>query len=68
MRETDYDLQELQMRIDHSVTSAGEFLKQAFQIPDCSLNAEQLAKYLQGLQTVALASVTGDAEPRVAPI
>jgi uncharacterized pyridoxamine 5'-phosphate oxidase family protein len=37
-------------------------------MPQCSLSAAQLVRYLQGVKNVAFATVTAKGEPRVAPI
>jgi hypothetical protein len=68
MQETPEDLHELQALIDRSMERAGAFLRSSFQMPDHSLSAAQLACCLQGLQTVAFATVTRRGDPRVAPI
>lgn len=68
MRETAGDLEGLQRLLDASAERASAFLRSSFQIPERSLNAEQLAARLDGSLTVALATVTARGEPRVAPI
>jgi hypothetical protein len=68
MRESAADLQALQALIDRSIEEAGPFLRSSFQMPEHSLSARQLAGYLQGSLTVALATTTTRREPRVAPI
>jgi uncharacterized pyridoxamine 5'-phosphate oxidase family protein len=68
MRETSEDLQSLQALLDQSIEHAGAFLRQSFQIPTHSFSARQLVHFWQGLQTIALATVTSKGEPRVAPI
>lgn len=68
MYETAEDLQHLQDLLDRSIKQAGAFLRQSFQMPDHSLSARQLVHFWQGIQTIALATVTKDGEPRVAPI
>ncbi len=68
MYETSEDIQQLQNLIDHSIEQAGAFLRQSFQMPDHSLSARQLVHVWQGMQTIALATVTRNGEPRVAPI
>lgn len=68
MRETPEDLGELQSLLERSIEQAGPFLRSSFEMPEHSLNAQQLANHLQGLPTVAMATVTARGEPRVAPI
>ena len=68
MRETPEDLKRLQALLDDSATRASPFLRRSFEIPERSLSAQQLASYLTGSLTVALATVTAKGEPRVAPI
>ena len=68
MRESAYELEQLQALIDRSIEGAGPFLRSSFQMPEHSLSAEQLAAHLQGPLTVALATTTACGEPRVAPI
>ncbi len=68
MKETPGDLEQLQALLDYSIEQAGSFLRNSFQMPQCSLSAEQLVHYLQGIQNVAFATVTASGEPRVAPI
>lgn len=67
MKETHADLEELQRLLTGSMDRAGGFLRSSFGIPDHSLSAPQLTRYLHGVLTVALASVTAKGEPRVAP-
>lgn len=68
MYETREDLQQLQALLDTSIEQAGTFLRQSFQMPAHSLSARQVVHFCQGLQTIALATVTSKGEPRVAPI
>ncbi len=68
MRETPEDLDRLQALLDRSVEDAGDFLRRSFEMPERSLSAAQLVRFLQGTRTVALATVTRRGEPRVAPI
>ncbi len=67
LRETPKDLAELQELLDASTGRAGEFLRRSFGMPERSLSAAQLANALQGCLTVAFATTTVKAEPRVAP-
>jgi hypothetical protein len=68
MRETPENITQLQTLLARSIERAGEFLRASFEMPQHSLSAAQLIRYLQGLQNVALATVTAKGEPRVAPI
>lgn len=68
MYETSDDIQQLQDLLDRSIEQAGVFLRQSFQMPDHSLSTQQLVHFWQGMQTIALATVTKDGKPRVAPI
>lgn len=68
MHESEADLARLQAVLEASIAQAGEFLRSSLQMPDCSLSAAQVVRYLVGNQVVALATVTAKGEPRVAPI
>jgi len=68
MKETPEDFQYLQVLLDRSIEQAGSFLRQSFQMPAHCLFARQLVHYWQGVQAIALATVTSKGEPRVAPI
>jgi hypothetical protein len=68
MKETADDLAWLQDLLDRSIERAGAFLRSSFEMPGHSLSAAQLVRLLDGLPTVALATVTAQGEPRVAPI
>ncbi|MHB8648009.1 MAG: pyridoxamine 5'-phosphate oxidase family protein [Thermomicrobiales bacterium] len=68
MHETPEEMERLQSLLDRSIERAGPFLRASFEMPEHSLSAEQLARYLQGIQNVAFATVTAKGEPRVAPI
>ncbi|HBY98072.1 MAG: pyridoxamine 5'-phosphate oxidase family protein [Ardenticatenaceae bacterium] len=68
MRETSEGLEQLQQVLDRSIERAGDFLRNSFQMPHHSLSAAQLVRYFQGLQVIALSTVTAKGEPRVAPI
>jgi hypothetical protein len=68
MRETPEDAARLEAVLRQSIARAGPFLRSSFEMPEHSLSARQLIAYLQGVQTVALATVTAKGEPRVAPI
>ena len=68
MYETTEELQSLQVLVNDSIDHAGTFLRQSFQMPAHSLSARQFVHFWGGVQTIALATVTKNAEPRVAPI
>lgn len=60
-------MERLNALLSSSIERAGDVLRSSFQMPEHSLSAAQLVRYLRGIQTVALATVTGKGEPRVAP-
>ena len=68
MKETNEDIESLQKLVNSSIEQAGIFLRSSFQMPEHSLSARQLVRYLQGIKIVALATVTAQGEPRVAPV
>ena len=68
MYETPADTTDLQALLDHSITQASPFLRSSFEMPQHSLSAAQLIAHLHGPLTVAVATSTARAEPRVAPI
>ncbi len=68
MYETPEDLQAFDKLLTDSIVNAGAFLRSSFEMPEKSLSALQLCRYLEGVQTVALATITSKGEPRVAPI
>lgn len=68
MQETPEDLARLEALLTRSIEQAGPFLRGSFEMPAHSLSAQQLIGYLQGVQNIALATVTARGEPRVAPI
>jgi Pyridoxamine 5'-phosphate oxidase len=68
VRESAEDVERLQSHLIRSMDRAGSFLRASFQMPEHSLSAHQLVRYLQGSRTAALATVTAKGEPRVAPI
>ncbi len=67
MKETSEDLEKLQSLLNESIERAGDFLRSAFQMPELSFTADQLANALYGSLTVAFATTTAKGEPRVAP-
>ena len=68
MRETPEDLRRLQTLLDRSIEGAGGFLRDSFGMPEHSLGAAELVRFLRGIRNVTLATVTRGGEPRVAPI
>lgn len=68
MHETAEDMERLGALLNRSIERAGAFLRSSFEMPEHSLSAEQLVRYLQGIENVAFATVTAKGEPRVAPI
>lgn len=62
------DLKELQELLDRSATQAGEHLRRTFEMPEHSLSAARLVRYLARTRSFALATVTPQGEPRVAPV
>lgn len=68
MHETPEDAAHLQALLDRSIERAGAFLRSSFEMPEHSLSAAQLTRYLVGKQNVALATTTAKGAPRVAPI
>jgi hypothetical protein len=66
--ETDEDIAHLSQLIQSSHARAGAFLRDSFEIPDKSLNAQQLIRHLQGMVTLVMATVTKAGEPRAAPV
>jgi hypothetical protein len=68
VHETPEDLKGLDSLLHASMERAGPFLRSSFEMPEHSLSAYQLCRYLGGIQNVALATVTAAGEPRVAPI
>jgi hypothetical protein len=69
MRHSPASLERLQAVLDHSADGAGEHLRNTFEIPDHTLSAHQLIRYLDKQpESVALATVSERGEPRVAPV
>jgi hypothetical protein len=61
-------LAELDALLQHSIATAGEFLRRSFEMPEHSLSAAQLVRYLETDRVVALATTTARGAPRVAPV
>lgn len=68
MHETEDDLTWLQSVIDHSIATAGPYLRSSFRMPTHSMSPRQLSAVLNGILEVAIATVNAKSEPRVAPI
>ena len=68
MYESPHDIERLDEQLRASIEQAGPFLRSSFEMPEHSLNAAQLTRYLQSINQVAFATVTARGEPRVAPI
>src|SRR5215468_8892237 len=68
VEESAQDMQDLQALLDSSITRAEPVLRRSFEMPEHSLSARQIVSRLQGIVTLALATVTAKGEPRVAPI
>lgn len=67
MRESDEDVRELQRLLDHSREAAGAHLRDIFDA-DHALTAAVLCPMLDGINVLAVATVTAGGEPRVAPV
>lgn len=67
MYETPDDLRRLQALIDESFAAAGDHLRSIF-TEERRLDALQLSERLQGVNVLALATVTAAGEPRVGPV
>ncbi len=68
MHETEDDLLELQTLIDRSMAGAGEHLRTIFRPPEHTISARQLAALFQSARQVAVGTVNGRGEPRVAHV
>ncbi len=67
MHETPDDLRDLQRVLDESYAKAGEHLRSIF-TPERRMSAEEVAKLLQGVFVLNVATVTAACEPMVAPV
>jgi hypothetical protein len=61
-------LAELDDLLQRSIAKAGEFLRRSFEMPEHSLSATQLVRYLETDRVVALSTTTARGAPRVAPV
>ena len=69
IRHTDDDVAALQALLERSALSAGDFLRDTFEMPGHALTARQLTGYFeQRIRSVAVATVTARGEPRVSPV
>ncbi|WP_158888221.1 pyridoxamine 5'-phosphate oxidase family protein [Amycolatopsis anabasis] len=64
----DESIERLQALLDDSAKNAGKQLRASFEIPDRTLTARQLIRYLDKPRTIALATVSARNEPRVTPV
>ena len=67
MHETPDDLEAMQRLIDESHAGAGAHLRSIFS-EQRRMTAEQVVAELEGMQILALSTVTARGEPRVAPV
>src|SRR5215471_3929022 len=67
MHETAADLAALQELLDATYARAGEHLR-SIHTPERRVNASDLARVLQGVRVLNLATVTSKCEPRVSPV
>jgi nitroimidazol reductase NimA-like FMN-containing flavoprotein (pyridoxamine 5'-phosphate oxidase superfamily) len=67
MRETSDDLARLQELLDESYEQAGPHLRRII-TPERRLSAQQIAKELQGMCLLVVATVTADSRPIVGPV
>lgn len=65
MFETETELSELQTLLDESLTRASDHLKSIIRSGERTLTADQLVRVASGMCTLALATVTAHAEPRI---
>jgi hypothetical protein len=67
-RHGEHDLADLQRLLDESARSAGDALRETFEPEGHMLSARQLAAYFDRSRGFALATVTAEGDPRVAPV
>lgn len=65
MHENEQDIEDFKKLIGLSKRQAGPHVKAALQIPEKSLQAEQLLRYLQGLHTFSFATSTTTGQPQI---
>ena len=68
MNESAGDLARLQSLLDRSATKGGPHLRRTFEYPEHAVTADQLVRYWGNRKDFALATVTLNGEPRVAPV
>jgi general stress protein 26 len=68
MNESENDVARLRSLLDRSATKGGPHLRRTFQLPEHALTADQMIRYWGALKEFALATVTTNGEPRVAPV
>jgi hypothetical protein len=68
MSETSDGLHVLDRLLQASAAQAGRFLRESFEMPAHSMDARQLSALFDRSRTVALATVTSQGLPRVAPV
>ena len=68
MQETEAERAALAALLAKSMANAGPFVRSAFEWPEHALTLDRLLAAFDGVQTVALATVTAAGAPRVAPI
>lgn len=61
-------VERLQALIDRSAKNAGDFLRSTFKIPENTLTARQVVRYMAEPTSAAFATVAKSGEPRVAPV
>jgi uncharacterized pyridoxamine 5'-phosphate oxidase family protein len=65
LHETEQDIKDFKELVRLSGRQAGPHVKAALQIPEKSLQAEQLLRYLQGLHTFSFATSTTSGQPQI---
>lgn len=65
MFETETELSDLQTLLDESLTRSSTHLKSIIRAGERTLTADQLVRVASGMCTLALATVTANAEPRI---
>jgi hypothetical protein len=68
MNETATDLDELQTLLDTSLSHASHHLQSIVRAEENTLTARQLVTVLEGMCTLALSTVTAQAEPRISGV
>lgn len=68
MFETETELSDLQTLLDESLARSSTHLKSIIRADESTLTAEQLVRVASGMCTLALATVTANAEPRISGV